>query len=199
MPKLGMKEIRKGQVIDATRKCIVEKGVLELSIKDVAREAGVSTGIIYHYFENKQDLLLQTLKETFRRSHERVINTLESLDSASTKLFKHMENISIVPLDNPDFFPLLMNYLAHAQNKPEFSNIIRKFFGNLGSFIRDYLQEGVDNGEIEKELIEHLPTMILSMGLGMGIMWTINPGSFDIEQVEAEWEKLLRNKLKNNH
>lgn len=32
MPKLEMEEIRKEQVIAATRKCIVEKGALQLSL-----------------------------------------------------------------------------------------------------------------------------------------------------------------------
>jgi len=193
MPKLGMEEIRKEQVIAATRKCIVEKGVLHLSVKDVAAEAGVSTGVIYYYFKNKQDLLLQVLKETFHRSHERVILTLAPLESARDKLFKHVENISIVPYDNPEFFPLLMNYLAQARNSPEFADIIKKFFGNLRSFIREYLNQGIMGNEIDSELAEQLPEMILAMGLGMGIMWTIEPDSFDIPSVEAAWEKLIDN------
>jgi AcrR family transcriptional regulator len=191
MPKLGMEEIRKEQVITATRKCIAEKGVLHLSIKDVAAEAGVSTGVIYYYFKNKQDLLLQVLKETFRRSHERVIRSLAPLDSARDKLFKHVENISIVPEDNPEFFPLLMNYLAQAQNNPEFADIIKKFFGNLRSFIQDYLDQGIKENEIDPGLAGQLPVMILGMGLGMGMMWTIDPDSFDIPFVEAAWEKLI--------
>ncbi|MCF8037060.1 MAG: TetR/AcrR family transcriptional regulator [Desulfobacteraceae bacterium] len=193
MPKLGMEEIRKEQVIAATRKCIVEKGVLHLSIKDVAAEAGVSTGVIYYYFENKQDLLLQVLKETFRRSHDRVIESLAPLDSGREKLFKHIENISIVPEDNPEFFPLLMNYLAQARHNPEFANIIKKFFGNLRSFIREYLDQGIEGNEIDPDLAEQLPVMILAMGLGMGVMWTIEPDSFDISSVEAAWEKLIDN------
>ena len=193
MPKLGMEEIRKEQVIAATRKCIVEKGVLHLSIKDVAAEAGVSTGVIYYYFENKQDLLLQVLKETFRRSHDRVIESLAPLDSGREKLFKHIENISIVPEDNPEFFPLLMNYLAQARHNPEFANIIKKFFGNLRSFIRQYLDQGIEGNEIDPHLAEQLPVMILAMGLGMGVMWTIEPDSFEISSVEAAWEKLIDN------
>ena len=193
MPKSGVKQLRKEQVISATRKCIVEKGVLHFSMKDVAAEAGVSTGVIYHYFNNKQDLMLQVLKETFSRSNDRVAESVVPLDSAREKMFKHIENISIVPMDNPDFFPLLINYLAQAQNNPEVSAILKKFFGNLREFISEYLEQGVKDKEINSELTEHLPVMILAMGLGMGVMWNVDPDSFDIMDVEAAWEELLKN------
>ena len=61
MPKIGMEEIRKDQVIKATERCIVEKGYSNMSVKDISAEASVSTGIIYHYFNNKEDLLLQVI------------------------------------------------------------------------------------------------------------------------------------------
>jgi AcrR family transcriptional regulator len=35
------------------------------SVKDIARETNVSAGIIYHYFGNKEPLLLEVMKNAF--------------------------------------------------------------------------------------------------------------------------------------
>lgn len=46
MPKLGMQSIRRRQLIDATLEAINEVGMHDATIAQIARRAGVSTGII---------------------------------------------------------------------------------------------------------------------------------------------------------
>lgn len=53
MPKLGMQSIRRRQLIDATLEAINEVGMHDATIAQIARRAGVSTGIISHYFRDK--------------------------------------------------------------------------------------------------------------------------------------------------
>jgi AcrR family transcriptional regulator len=85
MPKLEMEDIRKEQVIEAAKNCIISKGLSNLSMKDISEEASVSTGIIYHYFKSKEDLLMQVLKTSFRQSHEKVMETVEPLQKPEEK------------------------------------------------------------------------------------------------------------------
>src|SRR3569623_1976364 len=62
MPKLGMEEIRRRQLIDATIASIHEVGFAESSLSRISAKAGVSTGIVHHYFEDKAELLESTLR-----------------------------------------------------------------------------------------------------------------------------------------
>lgn len=57
MPKVGMKAIRQAQLINATMTVIDRVGLADASIAVIAKEAGVSTGIISHYFGDKNGLL----------------------------------------------------------------------------------------------------------------------------------------------
>ena len=47
----------------AAYKVVGQKGYYDFTIKDIAREAGLSTGLVHYYFKNKEDLLLTLLKE----------------------------------------------------------------------------------------------------------------------------------------
>ena len=62
MPKLGMEEIRRRQLIEATIASIHEVGLADSSLSRISARAGVSTGIVHHYFEDKAELLESTLR-----------------------------------------------------------------------------------------------------------------------------------------
>ncbi|MDH5354560.1 MAG: transcriptional regulator BetI [Gammaproteobacteria bacterium] len=57
MPKVGMSQIRREQLIEATLDCVDLHGVNGATISKISKQAGVSTGIVHHYFHNKDDLL----------------------------------------------------------------------------------------------------------------------------------------------
>ena len=62
MPKVGMQPIRRQQLIEATLAAVNEVGMHDASISQIARRAGVSNGIISHYFRDKNGLLEATMR-----------------------------------------------------------------------------------------------------------------------------------------
>ena len=53
--------LRRQQILDAAVKVFAEKGFHVTTIRDIARVAGIADGTIYHYFNNKGELLLGVL------------------------------------------------------------------------------------------------------------------------------------------
>jgi TetR/AcrR family transcriptional repressor of bet genes len=188
MTGVNSRELRQEQVIDATTRCIVEKGLSNISVKDIAKEANVSAGIIYHYFENKESLLLQVIKNAFKKSHEQVIAAVESCPTPFEKLERHWENILKTPSENTEFFVVLLSYLGEAKQNPEIQSIVGRFFRNLRTYVDNYLEEGV----VEPSKSKHISTLLYSLGLGLGVMWMMEPKTIDIEEcgkVFIEWVK----------
>ncbi|MCS8057008.1 transcriptional regulator BetI [Pseudomonas aeruginosa] len=62
MPKVGMQPIRRSQLIQATLEAVDQVGMGDASIALIARLAGVSNGIISHYFQDKNGLLEATMR-----------------------------------------------------------------------------------------------------------------------------------------
>ena len=62
MPKVGMQPIRRQQLIEATLQAIDQVGMADASIALIARLAGVSNGIISHYFRDKNGLIAATMR-----------------------------------------------------------------------------------------------------------------------------------------
>ncbi|MBS8239926.1 transcriptional regulator BetI [Marinobacter lipolyticus] len=62
MPIVGVKDTRKQQLIDATMASIAELGMQNTTIVSISKRAGMSSGIISHYFGGKQGLIEAALR-----------------------------------------------------------------------------------------------------------------------------------------
>ncbi|MCC8378864.1 transcriptional regulator BetI [Xenorhabdus stockiae] len=83
MPKVGIQSIRKQQLIDATLAVINEVGMQEASIAQIAKKAGVSNGIISHYFKDKNKLLEAAMRHLLHQLQMAVARRLRLLDNAT--------------------------------------------------------------------------------------------------------------------
>ena len=83
MPKVGMEEIRKTQLIEATIAMIHEEGFTNASISKISKRAGLSSGIVAHYFDDKSGLLTATLQYLMRKLGE---ETKKQLENANTPI-----------------------------------------------------------------------------------------------------------------
>ncbi|MBL8300675.1 MAG: TetR/AcrR family transcriptional regulator [Rhodanobacteraceae bacterium] len=52
-----LQQQRRQQILDGAERCFRAKGFHQASMQDIAREAGVSMGLLYRYFENKEAIV----------------------------------------------------------------------------------------------------------------------------------------------
>src|SRR5438552_5982481 len=48
---------RRTQILDAAMVCFAKRGFHQASMHDISAEAGISVGLIYRYFENKEAVI----------------------------------------------------------------------------------------------------------------------------------------------
>lgn len=62
MPRTGMMAIRKDALVNATIACVGKRGALDVTVGQIAKEAGVSSGLAHHYFGSKEQLFLAAMQ-----------------------------------------------------------------------------------------------------------------------------------------
>lgn len=87
MPKVGMEPIRRRQMIDATMECIDEDGIGRASMQRIARKAGVTSGLIVHYFDDKEGLLEAVYLDLFFRVREETLKRLKFAKTPYERVF----------------------------------------------------------------------------------------------------------------
>ena len=121
MPKVGMQTLRRRQLIDATLEAINEVGMHDATIAQIARRAGVSTGIISHYFKDKNGLLEATMRDITSQLRYAVLRRLHALPEASAEL-----RLRAIVAGNFDDSPMLYR-LQQVASKRLLSNIVYEF------------------------------------------------------------------------
>ena len=54
---------RRGQILAAAVRAFAARGYDATRVGDIAREAGVAYGLVYHYFDSKEDVLDEVFRE----------------------------------------------------------------------------------------------------------------------------------------
>ncbi len=83
MPKVVDHDKIREELLENCFKIFSQKGYSKVSIREIAKETGLSTGSIYHYFKNKEEILEQMFayirKKNFGKYQE-MIQDVESIE-----------------------------------------------------------------------------------------------------------------------
>jgi TetR/AcrR family transcriptional repressor of bet genes len=72
MPKIVDHDQRRDQIALVACRVVAEHGFDQATIVRIAREAGYTTGMVAHYFDTKQDIIIAALRLILRRIEERL-------------------------------------------------------------------------------------------------------------------------------
>lgn len=96
-----MAPLRKAQLIDATIQCIHEEGVARSSVQRISKRAGLSPGIVAHYFDDKDGLLVATLKRLNKGLSEEIVRGMQTAKTPEDRLWAildaHFEEKQFTP------------------------------------------------------------------------------------------------------
>jgi AcrR family transcriptional regulator len=97
MPKKSVSEERKEQIMKSLYKCLLKKQFHEITIKDIAGEAGINHGMIYYFYSSKEDVLLNFIdyiSEQYRKNFIQYMNTKKAGALKGKALMRHAMNFS---------------------------------------------------------------------------------------------------------
>ncbi|UPQ89748.1 transcriptional regulator BetI [Vibrio sinaloensis] len=179
MPKVGMPSIRKPQLVNATMSVIDRVGLHAASIALIAKEAGVSTGIINHYFGGKHGLLEETMREILRQLSQTVTAKLKALPKEA-----HQQRINAIVDGNFVGFQAenkvaktWLAFWSYSVHDPELKRLQRVNEKRLLSHLKIELKALFDN-----EQAETIANGIAALIDGIWLRGTLNPQGIDAEK-----------------
>jgi TetR/AcrR family transcriptional regulator, cholesterol catabolism regulator len=158
-------EDRREQIIDAAMRVFSQKGFTRATNKDIAREAGITPGLIYHYFENKEGLLKAVIEE---RSPLKVFRSLPSRVMALPPeaflrlLLKQVLDV----VEGEQFVQLIRVFVPEVIHNPEMVPMALPMFHEVLSFLEDYWRAKMESGELRRTDPALPPQVLLSCVMG---------------------------------
>ena len=133
MPKVGMEQVRRKALIDATILTIGERGSLDVTMSAIAGRAGVSSALAHHYFGAKNELLQATMRHILAELGK---DTRAALKAAGTG---HARVSAIVAVNfsekqfQPETIAAWLAFYVEAQKSPQLRRLLRVYARRLHS------------------------------------------------------------------
>ena len=166
-------------------------GYAAVSLRDVASEAGVTTGSLYHHFGSKDELVRALLEKGYRQILEDVEAALASAraggnprDALLAALTAHL-----TCLLGPDSLPAA-NVRIHAHVPQHLRNATLKGRRRYEQFWADLLRDYAHDGLVKQGIEPKSLVMILFGAMNWSLEWS-RPGRDDPEAFAAELLSLI--------
>jgi len=153
-------EDRREQIIDAAMRVFAQKGFNKATNKDIAREAGITAGLIYHYFESKEAVLKAIIEA---RSPLRVINSLpaEVIAQPPAIFFRFLILQVLNIVEGEQFVQLMRVFLPEAVYNPQMSQVLSGAIQRAIGFLGAYLKAKIEAGELRYADPELIPQVLV--------------------------------------
>jgi AcrR family transcriptional regulator len=173
VPKIVDHEEQREKFAAAAMNLIARQGLEGVTMRAVAREAGLSYGSLFHYFDSKDELLMHTVRQSMSMQTRRV-NEYTSQYSG-LKALKHLLcDDAIIYESSRDAWMVWMAFLYQAALQPAFADMHARLIDGWLLRIRGLLRDAQQAGEISATIdvdVEALALWAYSAGIGqMGLL-----------------------------
>jgi TetR/AcrR family transcriptional regulator, fatty acid metabolism regulator protein len=156
VPDRSHAEDKRRLLLDAAVRVFARKGYHAARVGDIAEEAGVAYGLLYHYFDSKEDVLRSVFRETWRA----LIGTIKSVEQAGEAPREQLRKVAEILLRSwrrdPDLVRVLVLDVTRSPLLPgEMDEIAASF-----AAIQEIVERGQADGSIRPDLDARLASYI---------------------------------------
>ncbi|MGA9573512.1 MAG: TetR/AcrR family transcriptional regulator [Lysobacterales bacterium] len=136
--------VQKERILAAAQSCFVESGFYAASMATIAETAGMSQGLIYRYFENKNAIILAIIEQqlTVARRRIRELHSSENLSSRMVEYFDEKECEEHNAMNQA----LYLEITAQAMRDSQIAEALHRYDTTVCSELGDWLHRSKQDG-----------------------------------------------------
>jgi AcrR family transcriptional regulator len=165
------------RIIEAMRASVGSRGAAGSTFDHVAREAGVSRGLLHYYFGSKEQLLVEVVRHDCELRIEAMDERLARADSADAMVDALVSQLEAFVEDEPATQAVVYEMLSASRHseeiRAELAELYRRWRAHLAEALREKDKEGVISLQADAESVA---SVLFALGDGMGIQLISDPG-----------------------
>lgn len=180
MPKIVDHEERRREIAKVTADLISEMGVDALKLTDIADALGYTTGVVTHYFDSKEQILLAAA----RRAHQNLLDRVRAVLKNDPADLLGVA-IEALPLDQIRLteWRAWFSFWGEAMSDSTLGIEIRSQFIDWTNTVQGVLEEGIKRGMLRDDLDpSHEADRWLAIIDGIGLQAAMNPEGWPAER-----------------
>lgn len=183
---------RREQILDAAMVCFAQRGFHQTTMQHISAFAGISVGLIYRYFENK-DAVIAAMADQHKAALESVLTRAADAPSLleALQIFFTDHCCSEQPIETIGAF--VMDLFAEAARNPNVAAIVRDVVEYSTAGLAGLIAKSPESARLPKDFTpRRLAELILAVHDGTVMRDVVSPQSIPSSELQAAQCEVVR-------
>lgn len=164
------------RIVDAMRDSVARRGAAGSTFEHVAREAGVSRGLLHYYFGTKERLLVEVVRRDTELRTNRLDERLAPAKTVDDVLEALVASFTDMIENEPGFFLLLYELFSAGRRNPDIQKEVGQLFEKTRSHVADVLRSKDEEGVLSLRFAaEDVVSYLFALGDGFALQALSDP------------------------
>ena len=175
-----IEEVRRRQIVDTAIETIAQRGFSGTTLNDIAKNAGVSTGVITYHFKNKDDLIEQSIKKLLDAPNAHVIARVDEQSRHRDRLRAYIiANIEFMREHRSHSVALIYSFGSIGSDQ-ERRRIMARQHAKIRKYLTKILKAGQDTGQFGDFHAETVAQILFAALEGVMLQWVLDEPAIDL-------------------
>lgn len=182
------------KIYNTAFRLITDRGFENVTVDEICSESGVAKGSFYHYFNSKDDIIVETYKIVDRKFSDEAEHFPPHMTSFDKILTTVCFQAKYAQMKGVDFVRQIYKNQLEA-GTDFFISEDRPYF----KILKKSIEEGITKGEIREGFSSiELTRWVLSFSRGITYDWCLHGGNYDIGEVMERVFKIVMKNFENS-
>jgi AcrR family transcriptional regulator len=164
------------RIVEAMRSSVARRGIAGSTFEHVAREAGVSRGLLHYYFGTKEALLVEVVRRDTEHRIARLDEPLAAAGSVDELLGILVADLEDSIQNEPGFWVLLFDLFTAGRRNPEIQREVAELFNRTRAHVADILRAKQAEGVISPQFeIDGVVALLFALADGIALQLLSDP------------------------
>lgn len=167
MAILVNKEEKRRNIALSCKALLLESGIKNLTISQIAKTAGIGKGTVYEYFANKEDIVFEIIT-LFIAEHEQEFYAKMMQAGTTKEKIYHFLNLLYANEESQKHLSLYREFIAISltDGTPQMLEFSQACQSRFGAILETIVEEAIEKGEIVSAACGMIPVLhLFSKGL----------------------------------
>ena len=150
----------KTKIMDAAFLLISQKGYANVTVRDIAREAGVALSQVNYYYQNKENLFVEVIRRLKNRYMNNIRMEMQNKPTTQAKLSYFVEYCKNMISSNTSYYVLLLDLFSMSMWSEPFRTEFQLFFEDISTVVSDYIS--YDNS-VDEKITMYKPNQVVRL------------------------------------
>ncbi|HUP69191.1 MAG TPA: TetR/AcrR family transcriptional regulator [Acidimicrobiales bacterium] len=185
-------DARRRELVRAAWRVVGRDGLDGLTTRAVAREAGWSTGVLAHYFANRDALLRAAFRLVFEEVMDRMEATVAAIPDPTRALTEAL--LQAVPIDARQRTEAIVwfTFLGLAAGQPALGDEARARYAMWLDFIERTVEAALAGGHLAKGEARRIARVLVSHVDGLTVQAIFDPTGLSMRRLKVELSECIR-------